>query len=162
MISAKDITQEQQTLIQQWADEGADLGQIQKRLSDEFQISATYLETRMLIEDLKIKFPEPAEEAEEEPVGDSDLLADAGPAGGEETSPAPGSGKVSVSLSDVTQPGMIANGNVTFSDGESAEWYLDQMGRLGLNPSTADYRPSEADIMAFQQELQRIAGEQGM
>jgi hypothetical protein len=34
---------------------------------------------------------------------------------------------------------------------------LDQTGRLGLNPTNPEYRPTEADIMAFQRELQRVA-----
>jgi hypothetical protein len=34
---------------------------------------------------------------------------------------------------------------------------LDQSGRLGLNPSTPDYRPNQADVLAFQDELQRVA-----
>jgi hypothetical protein len=46
---------------------------------------------------------------------------------------------------------------VTFSDGETAEWMLDQTGRLGLNPTKPGYRPSEADVMSFQRELQRVA-----
>jgi hypothetical protein len=34
---------------------------------------------------------------------------------------------------------------------------LDETGRLGLNPTKPGYRPSQTDIVAFQQELQRVA-----
>jgi hypothetical protein len=57
----------------------------------------------------------------------------------------------------VTRASALASGKVTFSDGETADWMLDQTGRLGLNPTNPGYRPSESDIMAFQQELQRVA-----
>jgi hypothetical protein len=55
----------------------------------------------------------------------------------------------------------MISGKVTFSDGQKAEWYLDQMGRLGLNPDQVGYRPSEQDVLAFQVELQRLARSQG-
>jgi hypothetical protein len=35
------------------------------------------------------------------------------------------------------------------------------MGRLGLNPSTAGYRPSKQDVMDFQVELEKLARSQG-
>ena len=60
-------------------------------------------------------------------------------------------------MDTITKPHALASGKVTFSDGETADWMLDQTGRLGLNPSQPGYRPSEADIMSFQRELQRVA-----
>jgi hypothetical protein len=48
----------------------------------------------------------------------------------------------------------VASGKVTFSDGKRAEWYLDQMGRLGLAPMEKGYRPSQTDLVSFQTELQ--------
>ena len=72
------------------------------------------------------------------------------------------SGSVSVTVSSVTPPGMMIAGTVTFGDGESADWYLDQMGRLGMNPKNPDHRPSEGDLMAFQKELQETIRKQGI
>ena len=48
----------------------------------------------------------------------------------------------------------MVSGKVNFSDGKSADWYLDQMGRLGLVPKEQGYKPSEEDLMDFQTELQ--------
>jgi hypothetical protein len=62
----------------------------------------------------------------------------------------------------LTKPGSLASGNVTFSDGNSAEWYLDQMGRLGLAPKTEGYRPSAADVQEFQIALEREIRRSGL
>jgi hypothetical protein len=56
----------------------------------------------------------------------------------------------------------MVSGRTTFSDGQTAEWYLDQTGRLGLNPSTPGYRPSQQDVMDFQMELEKLARNQGL
>ena len=66
----------------------------------------------------------------------------------------PGSAGVSVTVDSLTKPGSLVSGQVTFSDGNTAEWYLDQMGRLGLAPKTEGYRPSPADVQAFQAALE--------
>ena len=52
------------------------------------------------------------------------------------------------------RPGALASGKVTFSDAKSADWYLDQTGRLGLVPKEQGYKPSQDDLMDFQMELQ--------
>jgi len=48
----------------------------------------------------------------------------------------------------------MASGKVTFSDEKTCTWYIDELGRPGLIPPEEGYQPSEADLMAFQQELQ--------
>ena len=64
-------------------------------------------------------------------------------------------------VDQVTRPGALVSGKVTFSDGKGADWYLDQMGRLGLVPKETGYKPSEADLMEFQAELQNELSRQG-
>ncbi|HEU4679399.1 MAG TPA: hypothetical protein VFS35_07755, partial [Terrimicrobiaceae bacterium] len=80
----------------------------------------------------------------------------------QEKTPAAISGKVSVTIDQITRPGAMISGRATFSDGQKAEWYLDQTGRLGLNPSTPGYRPSQQDVMDFQVELEKLARSQGL
>ena len=63
-------------------------------------------------------------------------------------------GNVSVTVDVVTKPGTMVSGNVTFSDGESAAWYMDQMGRLGVVAKTQGYKPSAADVQTFQDGLE--------
>jgi hypothetical protein len=65
----------------------------------------------------------------------------------------PGS-KVSVSIDQLTRPGALMSGKVNFSDGKSAEWIVDQAGRLGLVPAEKGYNPRAADLQEFQIALQ--------
>ena len=143
------LTEDQRAAISKWIEEGASLSDIQKRLKEEFQLSLTYLETRLLADDLKLRLKEPERPIEPPPLPTPDKAASA-----------PG-GKVSVTIDQITRPGAMVSGRTTFSDGQSAEWYLDQTGRLGLNPSTPGYRPSQQDVMDFQIELEKLARSQG-
>ena len=143
------ITDEQKATIAKWIEAGATLSEIQKRLKEEFQIPLTYLETRLLADDLKLAIKEPERQPEPPPL----------PAA-EPEEPA-SVGKVSVTIDQITRPGAMVSGRATFSDGQSAEWSLDQTGRLGLNPSTPGYRPSQQDVMDFQVELEKLARSQG-
>ncbi|HVJ56898.1 MAG TPA: hypothetical protein VM574_03595 [Terrimicrobiaceae bacterium] len=143
------LTEDQRASISKWIEEGASLSDIQKRLKEEFQLSLTYLETRLLADDLKLRLKEPERPIEPLPLPTPDKAASA-----------PG-GKVSVTIDQITRPGAMVSGRTTFSDGQNAEWYLDQTGRLGLNPSTPGYRPSQQDVMDFQIELEKLARSQG-
>src|ERR1700752_4892285 len=144
------LTDDQKASISKWIEGAASLSEIQKRLKEEFQISLTYLETRLLADDLKLALKEP-----ERPVEPPALPA-------QEKTPAAAAGKVSVTIDQITRPGAMISGRATFSDGQKAEWYLDQTGRLGLNPSTPGYRPSQQDVMDFQVELEKLARSQGL
>jgi hypothetical protein len=153
------LTDEQKETIIRWADEdGINMGDIQSRLKTELGISVTYLETRFLLEDHGIELKPPAPE-EEEDDAEADLNEVEALLAGDDLDdlPMPG-GKVTVTVDTVTVPQAMASGKVTFSDGGTALWYVDQMGRLGLDPATPGYRPSEGDIVAFQRELQRAMG----
>ena len=65
-------------------------------------------------------------------------------------------GNVKVSVDDIARPGLMASGRVTFAGGQGGMWYVDEMGRLGIDPEVEGYQPSEADVMAFQRELQVV------
>lgn len=151
------LTDEQKVTVSQWADEdGITMGEVQKRLKNELGIGVTYLETRFLLEDHGIELKKEAPPAEE-PEEDNDLKdVESVLDGSDDDSdpPLPG-GNVTVTIDTVTQPQAMVSGTVIFGDGERAGWYVDEMGRLGLDPSTPGYRPSEEDIVAFQNELQR-------
>ncbi len=67
---------------------------------------------------------------------------------------APGSaGAVKVELDRIVQPGAVVSGTVTFSDGASGKWAMDKLGRLMLDVGRKGYKPSAADVQAFQREL---------
>ena len=141
------LNEEQKKQVSGWIAEGLKLSDIQKRLEKEFGLRLTYLETRLLIDELKLvpkdaERPAPPKELSPQP-----------PNKAEKETPAPPGG-VSVKVDTVMRPGAVVSGKVTFSDGNSADWYLDQMGRLGLVPGQQGYRPSPADLQSFQEQLQ--------
>ena len=127
------------------------MAEVQRRLKEELGVSVTYMDVRFLVDDLKLQLKEQPKQSEA-----VERLA-AAKQEGESARSAPPAGGVSVTMDTITKPHALASGKVTFSDGESADWMLDQTGRLGLNPTKPGYRPSQTDVMAFQQELQRVA-----
>lgn len=136
------LTAEQRTQVARWVSEGATLSQVQQRLQSELGISMTYMDVRFLVDDLDLTLIDKPEPKAEEPAAALDAPAPA---------PAPGTtGKVSVSVDTIAQPGFSVTGQVTFSDGQSASWYVDMEGRPGLRPNTPGYRPTTADIQEFQ------------
>jgi hypothetical protein len=155
------LTEEQRQRVATWISEGAKLAEIQTRLSAEFGIKLTYMEARFLVDDLKLtpKDPEPpkvitppASPATAAPG----LAPEPTPAEiADEPLPAGLGGKVSVSVDQIARPGAIVSGKVTFSDGQTADWYLDQTGRLGVVPKQTGYKPTPADVQEFQLALQQ-------
>jgi hypothetical protein len=145
------LSEEDKKSVASWVTEGASLAEVQRRLKEELGVSVTYMDVRFLVDDLKLQLKEQPKQSEA-----VERLA-AAKQEGESARSAPPAGGVSVTMDTITKPHALASGKVTFSDGESADWMLDQTGRLGLNPTKPGYRPSQTDVMAFQQELQRVA-----
>ena len=95
-------------------------------------------------------------------VQEDDLPADELPEAAEDFPAGPaGAGSVSVDLDRIVRPGFMVSGSVTFSDGVSGKWALDQMGRLMLETPQKGYQPNPADVQAFQRELQAQLAKQG-
>jgi len=143
-----------------WIEEGLTLAEIQKKLAAEFGLNLTYLDVRLLVNDLKLmpkdqpppQAPKPllpAPGAGAAPLQPEEEVAEPFP----EDLPA-GAGAISVSVDRVARPGALVSGSVTFSDGNAAAWHLDQLGRLGIVPKQPGYRPAQQDLQAFQIELQ--------
>ncbi len=158
------LTQEQEQAVRQWAAEGANLNEIQDRLKREHDLTLTYFDARMLVVDLGLKLqekkrdtpPEEKKEAVTDSIPPSDTADDFSDAPIEPEvipPPAPGGGSVKISIDQIAIPGTMASGKVTFSDGKTASWYVDQSGRLGLNAPEPGYKPPAGDIPVFQREL---------
>jgi hypothetical protein len=135
------VSEDQKKKIAEWVAEGLSLSQIQQRIADELGLTLTYMDTRFLVDDLGLAL---AEQKPPPPPAPQPAAEAAAPAEG-----------VSVSLDRVVQPGAVASGSVTFSDGKRSAWALDQAGRLILEAAMKGYRPSQEDLEAFQQELSR-------
>jgi hypothetical protein len=66
-----------------------------------------------------------------------------------------------VEIDNIALPGALVSGKVTFSDGETGIWMLDQYGRPGLDADTPGYRPKQEDIVEFQKQLAELVRKQG-
>ena len=149
------LDEAQKQKVSGWIEEGLKLSEIQDKLNSEFGFRMTYMEVRFLIDDLGVKLKDKPVAAPAPPPAAPTPAAGTTPTG---TAPLEEDGLVgggvSVTVDQVTRPGSLVSGKVKFSDGKAAEWYLDQMGRLGLAPKEQGYKPSQEDLLAFQTELQ--------
>jgi hypothetical protein len=155
------LDESQRQKVAAWIADGATISQIQTRLASELNLKLTYMEVRLLVDDLKLTPKDPEPPKVSAPVPEAAKPADAKnaplPAG-----PPGAKGGVSVTVDQLTRPGAIVSGKVTFSDGQAADWYLDQTGRLGVAPKQQGYKPSAPDVQQFQAALQNEIARMGL
>lgn len=149
--------------------QGLSLSEIQQLVNDKFKVKMTYMDIRILASELdtidwKALDPraqaEAAKKAKEEAEAKAAEAAAPGPEAAEDvpgTAAAPaGQGSTVVELSKIARPGMMLSGTVKFASGSTADWYVDQMGRLGLENLKGE-KPTPEDVEAFQIELENVA-----
>jgi hypothetical protein len=175
------LTPEQKQAVTAWVAAGDNLSVIQKKLAEQFKLSMTYRDVRFLVDDLGLELKNAAPKtdasdvskatvakpasgpARHEPVegasDDAALPPDALPE--DEGVPPAGPGSLSLEIDRIMRPGTMVSGTVTFSDGVTGKWALDQQGRLMLETAQKGYQPSPPDIQAFQRELQTQLQRQG-
>lgn len=146
-MNYKNFTDEQIRQVQQWVDEIQSVSELQTKINTHFNTHLTYLEVRFLLDDLHLELKKKETNNEESPTKV------------DQTAAIPVNEGVQVQVDPVTRPGMIFNGSVCFSDGQTASWGLDQMGRISLKPEQVGYKPSQADIAQFQGLLQQQLSE---
>ncbi|MBQ6351908.1 MAG: hypothetical protein IJJ28_01405 [Lentisphaeria bacterium] len=147
---------------------GESLSDIQKMVNEKFSVHLTYMDIRILASELETidwealdpraqeaKAKRAKEEAEKAAAAETPEAAEAVAADGAEAA-APATGKTVVELSKLARPGMMLSGTVKFASGSTAEWYIDQMGRLGLENLKGE-KPTPEDVEAFQIELENVA-----
>lgn len=150
---------------------GESLSDIQKMVNEKFSVHMTYMDIRILASELECidwKSLDPRAQAEAKRAEDeakkakngsdmpeSDTDDKSAPAAGTPDAAAP-VGKTVVELSKLARPGMMLSGTVKFASGSTAEWYVDQLGRLGLENLKGE-KPTPEDIEAFQVELENVA-----
>lgn len=139
-------TEKRDRFIAEKLNEGLSLSEVQKLLDSELGIRLTYLELRLIAAELEVdwKTQDPKQEPAT-PAEDIDLAAD----------PEPAAGGTTVTVSKLVRPGAAMSGEVKFASGAEAEWFVDSMGRLGLNPKPGSGSPTRQDIEEFQVELQK-------
>ena len=154
------LDEQQRAKVAQWIEQGLKLSEIQNKLGSDLGLSMTYMDVRFLIDDLKLRPKDPVVVAPVAPVAPSAAPSTPTSAPSGETAAVPGA--VSVSVDQIARPGTMVSGRVTFSDGKSAGWHLDQMGRLGLVAEDKTYRPPPEDIAEFQTQLQNELAKLGL
>ncbi|MDB6095311.1 MAG: hypothetical protein JWM32_2873 [Verrucomicrobia bacterium] len=168
------LTPEQKQAVASWVAAGDNLSAVQKKLLEQFKVSMTYRDVRFLVDDLDLalkdaapkidvsdvtKVPTAKPDVGDEPDAEEEGAVDALP---DEAFPGAAS-TVSVDVDKVTlMPGALASGSVTFSDGVTAKWIVDNQGRPGFTQvSQPGYRPTPADSQAFVQELSAALQKRG-
>ncbi len=127
---------------------GKTLSEIQTELNARFDLKLKFMDVRIMAAELenidwgKNDPVEPEPEAEPEPKA-------ATPAG---------DGTTRIEMSKILRPGAMAGGSVVFQSGVTAEWYVDQYGRLGLDKVSGE--PTPEDVKDFQTELQKLFARQ--
>jgi hypothetical protein len=166
------LDDEKKKLVSGWIAEGLKLSDIQKRLATECGLPLTYMEVRLLVDDLRLVPKDPPPKVEKTLMPESPPSRPGAPAQGLPSGPSssrpgePGagpspSGGVTVAVDNVARPGAMVSGSVTFSDGQVAVWYIDQFGQMGIAPKQRSYKPTQADLQSFQQALDQELAKYG-
>ena len=167
----KEVEMSIKRLMAEKLQSGESLSEIQKLVNEKFSLHMTYMEIRILaseLESIDWKALDPRAQAEaakrakeeaeklaaENAETDSTTAKDAPEA--EAPQGAIPTGKTVVELSKIARPGMMLSGTVKFASGSMAEWYVDQLGRLGLENLKGE-KPTQEDIEVFQIELENVA-----
>jgi hypothetical protein len=141
-VFAAMTNEERKPIVRQLLKDGRTLSEIQDYLRKEKNDSITYMELRLLLSEMPdAKLPE--KEAPKAPLPPP------------ETKPAAG-GKLSISVDQAPAPGAMLSGYARFASGAKAHWFLDEMGRLGLEPELGSEKPTQADMQEFSTELRRM------
>jgi len=134
---------ERKVIVRQLLKDGRTLSQIQDHLRNEKGDSITYMELRLLLSEM----PDATLPEKELP---KTVLPPEPPAG------AATGGKLSVSMDQMPAPGSMLSGYARFSSGAKAHWFLDEAGRLGMEPELGTGKPTPADMQEFTTELRRM------
>jgi len=160
--------EERKQVVRELLAKGQTLSQIQDHFHKEKNDPITYMELRLLLSEMPdAKLPEKEMPktilAAGEPgssAGGKVTPKDPGRTGGERQSDAAG-GKLSISVDQMPAPGAMLSGYARFSSGAKAHWFLDEMGRLGLEPELGSGKPTQKDMQEFSTELRRMLQQTG-
>ena len=129
------------------------LSEIQNEVNQKFGQNLTYMDIRILASTLDIDWQakaaaKAAEAQKAEEAGEEEL-----PAAGDVPAEA-AAGQTVVEVSKLMRPGTALSGTVKFASGSTADWYIDQTGRLGLENLVGE-KPTQEDVQQFQIELEK-------
>ena len=140
---------------------GTGLSELQTLVNEKFNQHLTYMEIRIIASGLQVDWnandPKAAaaakekakrEEEAKKAEAEAEKAADGAPAG---------AGKTTVTVNKINPPGTLASGTVTFASGSTADWYVDQTGRPGIDNLKGN-PPTREEAQAFMMELQKVLG----
>jgi len=149
---ARMTNEERKEIVRQQLAKGLNLSQVLDFLCKEKGDTITYMDLRLLLSEM------PGTELPEKELPKVTLPAPAAPA--EAVSAAPlgeaAGGKLSISVDQMPAPGSMLSGYARFSSGAKAHWFLDEMGRLGLEPELGASKPTQKDMQEFSTELRKL------
>ncbi len=137
---------ERKQVVKELLAKGQTLSQIQDCLRNEKNDSITYMELRLLLSEM------PDTKLPEKETPKPAVL----PPEPKTATPAASAGKLSISVDQAPAPGAMLSGYARFGSGAKAHWFVDEMGRLGLEPELGSSKPTQADMQEFSTELQRM------
>ncbi|HUI05831.1 MAG TPA: hypothetical protein VL486_02375 [Verrucomicrobiae bacterium] len=157
--------EERKPIVARLLKEGQTLSQILDYLHKETGDSITYMELRLLLSEMPdAKLPEkellrtPTPPRPAAGPGPGTAKPGSRPAGkGTESA----GGRLSISVDQVPAPGAMLSGYARFSTGAKAHWFLDEMGRLGIEPELGSAKPTQSDMQEFSTELRRMLQQAG-
>jgi hypothetical protein len=151
--------EERKPIVKELLAKGQTLSQIQDTLRNEKGDSITYMELRLLLSEMPdAKLPE---KELLKPVLPPSVDADAGLTPKAAVVAEPSGGKLSISIDQIPSPGAMLSGYARFSSGAKGHWFLDERGRLGLDPELGSAKPTEQDMQEFTTELRRLLQQTG-
>ena len=155
---------ERKQVVRDLLGKGLTLSQILDYLHKEKADPITYMDLRLLLSempDVKLPEKEPPKTVLPPPAppGTGALKDPSSAAVGKE--PETGGGKLSISVDQMPAPGAMLSGYARFSSGAKAHWFLDEMGRLGVEPELGSSKATPKDMQEFATELRRLLQQTG-
>ena len=132
-------------IIEKLLKNGMSLNEIQDVLASEHNCNMTFLDLRLIASEIESVDWTSGEEEEEPEEQKEDKK--------EENASQDGT---VVEVDKIARPGVALSGSVKFASGATADWVLDQYGRLEFEK--ADGKPTEQDLQEFQMELRKQLG----
>ena len=154
----KDTELQIKIFIAQELEKGTSLSDIQNLVNEKFSQRMTYMDIRILASTLDVDWrsldpnakTDVPEDAAEKDEGAGDAPAAEAPSENNT-----GDSDTVVEVNPMARPGMMFSGTVKFASGSTADWYVDNMGRLGVENLAGD-KPDQNDVEKFQIELDKV------
>jgi hypothetical protein len=167
ILQAVMTNEERKSIVGELLAKGQTLSQIQDYLHKEKNDPITYMDLRLLLSEMpNAKLPEKEPRKTVLPTSGTPASAGTKAAPKDLASPAAtkeptAGGRLSISVDQMPAPGSMLSGYARFSSGARAHWFLDEMGRLGIDPELGAGKPTQADMQEFSSELRRLLQQTG-